>query len=240
MEEEDLKINWSNTFWYFVFFSILGLIIETVYCYATMGILESRKGLVWGPFCPIYGVGASILIIVLSKYKNSYIKLFAYGAVLGDVIEYILSYCMEALYGSRFWEYSYVNLNLNGRICITYSIFWGILAVILIKIMKPLIDTILNKIKPNIKRVLEKTILAFLIIDVLATVWAVSTYETRAKQIYYGIQNQQTEIEDVTAINKFKKYIEENVFSNEKMKKTFPNIRFTNRDGQEIYIRDII
>lgn len=47
-------------FWYIVIFSIIGLIVETLYCYLTTGILESRKGLIWGPFCPVYGVGRSM------------------------------------------------------------------------------------------------------------------------------------------------------------------------------------
>ena len=57
--------------WYFIIFSVIGLIIETLYGFATMGIIESRKGLIYGPFCPIYGVGGALLILVLDKYRNN-------------------------------------------------------------------------------------------------------------------------------------------------------------------------
>ena len=64
---DNKKISISQAFWYFVFFSVVGLLVETTYGYITTGILESRKGLLIGPFCPVYGIGAAILII--STYR---------------------------------------------------------------------------------------------------------------------------------------------------------------------------
>ena len=130
MENIDKKITLKQIIWYSIIFSIFGLIIETLFCYLTTGVLESRKGLIWGPFCPVYGVGATILIILLDKYKNNSIKLFLIGSIAGNIIAYGLSYLLEAMYGTRFWDYSYLDWNLNGRICIRYSIFWGILAIL--------------------------------------------------------------------------------------------------------------
>ena len=66
MENKE-KITIHQLFWYFLIFSVLGLIIETVYCYITSGTFESRKGLIWGPFCPVYGVCGAFLIFVLYK-----------------------------------------------------------------------------------------------------------------------------------------------------------------------------
>ena len=132
------KINIHQLFWYFILFSILGLIIETLYGYFTMGIWESRKGLIWGPFCPVYGVGAIFLIFFLNHVdQKSYFKLFFYGALTGAAVEYVLSYGLEATYGARFWDYSYAKGDINGRICIIYSLFWGILAIGLMKFIKP-------------------------------------------------------------------------------------------------------
>lgn len=227
MEKGQAKININQIIWYLIIFSIFGLLIETVFCYITTGVLESRKGLIWGPFCPVYGVGATILIIVLSRYNKNPIKLFISGSIMGNIIEYSLSYILEAMYGARFWDYSYLNWNLNGRICITYSIFWGILAVILIKIIKPIIDKIINKI-PNNKRI-NITIIILILIDSIATVWGVKTYQNRV--INGDIQNGKSKIIQ---------YLEDTLFSNEKMKKTFPNLRYIDENGKEHYIRDMI
>ena len=172
MENLQTKITLKQVLWYFIIFSIIGLILETVFCYVTTGVLESRKGLIWGPFCPVYGVGATILIILLDTYKDSILKLFLSGAIIGNIIEYGLSYVLEAIYGIRFWDYGYLDLNINGRICTKYSIFWGILAVVLIKIIKPNIDKIINKIPENKK--LSLIIILLFTIDTIATIWAIN------------------------------------------------------------------
>lgn len=235
---ERQKINMHQVFWYVFIFSIIGLIIETLYCYFTTGVLESRKGLIWGPFCPIYGVGAAILIIVLDRYRNNVFKLFIYGIILGSLVEYVLSFGLEAIFGMRFWEYSYIDWHLNGRIAITYSFFWGVLALLVIKLMKPVIDKIIDKITFKWTYVVEIGLIVFLIIDVLATIWAVSAYEKRVvKNYYYPTPKQEN---TSSSIIRFKNGIEETYFSNEKMLKTFPNLRVILENGEEIYIRDLI
>ena len=230
MENKTREILVHKIIWYTIIFSIIGLIIETIFCYLTTGIIESRKGLIWGPFCPVYGVGATILIILLERYKNNPIKLFIIGSIAGNIIEYILSYILEAIYGIRFWDYSYVDLNLNGRICIRYSVFWGMLTIVLIEVVKPYIDKIINKI-PNL-RPLNVSIIILLVIDCIATVWAINTYQDRVLEKYYNIET--------TNQKSLKNYIEEKLFSNDKMKKTFPNLRYTDEQGKEHYLRDMI
>ena len=115
--KEDKKITIHYLFWYFLIFSILGLIIETLYCYFMTGTWESRKGLIWGPFCPVYGVCGALLIWILNKIKfKSILQLFLGGFIIGSIAEYILSFALEAIYGIRFWNYTYLVYNLNGRI----------------------------------------------------------------------------------------------------------------------------
>lgn len=228
MDKTD-KITIHQTIWYLMIFSIIGLIIETLFCYFTTGIIESRKGLIFGPFCPIYGFGATFIIFMLNSLKNNKIKLFVYGGILGSVIEYLISFGLEAFYGTKFWDYSFLKLNLNGRICVTYTLFWGILAFILIKFVKPFIDGIINKIN---YKLLDNAIIFFAIIDVSLTIWGINVYRNRAINNYYGINNynKKSIIHD----------IENDIFENSKMQKIFPNIRFVNDNGEEIWIRDIL
>ena len=231
MEKKD-KLTIHQIIWYFIIFSILGLAVETVYCYVTTGVLESRKGLMYGPFCPIYGVGATVLIILLYKLKGQKFKLFVYGGVLGSALEYIMSYVLEAFYGTRFWDYSYYKFHLNGRICIVYTLFWGILALILICLVKPNIDKVMNKLNFKYTKILDAIFVTFLVIDVCFTIWGIECYKNRVIKLYYGI----TEYNKKSTI----KELEGEIFSNEKMKKTFPNLRFINEDGEEIWVRDVI
>ena len=250
MENKNIKNKLHYLLWYFIIFSVVGLIIETAYGFATMGIIESRKGLYLGPFCPIYGVGGAILIFILDKFKNNKIKLAIYGGILGSVIEYLLSFMLEAIYGARFWDYGYVKYNLNGRICSVYSIFWAILSVILITFIKPQIDKLINKIgKEEIKKennnklknklsilknrsFIDLGVFVFLLIDALITVWAVNTYQNRVLNEYYGIE----EKNKISII----KNIEDNCFSNEKMLFTFPNLRVRDNNGNEVFVKNML
>lgn len=245
MEANSIKNKLHYLLWYFIIFSVVGLIIETTYGFATMGIIESRKGLYLGPFCPIYGVGGAILIFILDKFKNNKIKLAIYGGILGSVVEYLLSFMLEAIYGARFWDYGWVRYNLNGRICIIYSIFWAILSVILVSFIKPRIDKYINKIgkdeiseeNKKIRNIIKKKsiidlgVFIFLLLDALITVWAINTYQNRVINEYYGIEQNK---------NSIIKNIEDYCFSNEKMLFTFPNLRVRDNNGNEIFVRNLL
>lgn len=228
------KINIHQLFWYFILFSMVGLIIETLYGYFTMGIWESRKGLIWGPFCPVYGVGAIFLIFFLNHVdQKNYFKLFFYGALTGAAVEYMLSYGLEAIYGARFWDYTYAKGDINGRICIIYSLFWGVLAIGLMKFIKPLMDRIIERINLKIKASTEIVIFLFLAIDALVTVWSIHTYETRALKRFYQEEISYSQIP-------FIRKIEEEYFSDARMKKTFPNLRTKDKEGNQVFVRDLI
>ena len=234
MENKE-KVTIHHLFWYFLIFSILGLIIETLYCYVTTGVLESRKGLIWGPFCPVYGVCGAFLIFVLSKINcKSILGLFISGFILGSIAEYVLSFGLEAVYGIRFWNYEYLSLNLNGRISLIFSIYWGLLSVILVKFVKPLIDKLINKIKPHTRNVIELGIFIFLCIDCIVTIWAIQTYQNRV------LYNSPFKADSNNFILKIRENIENNYFTNEKMSLTFPNLRVKNENGEEVWIKTLI
>ena len=233
--EKGNKVNIHQLFWYFLIFSILGIIIETLYCYITMGVLESRKGFIWGPFCPVYGVCGALLIYILNKlnYKSA-LKLFIVGFIFGSISEYILSYVLEAIYGIRFWNYDYLQFNLNGRISLQFSFYWGILSVILIKFAKPIIDKLINKIKLRTRNIIEIGIFIFLVIDCIVTIWAIQVYQNRVvfNKVYKANSN--------NVVLQLRENIENNYFTTERMLKTFPNLRVKDEKGEEMWIRDLI
>lgn len=233
--EKKKEITIHHLFWYFLIFSILGLIIETAYCYITTGVLESRKGFLWGPLCPVYGVCGAILIFVLDRFNcKNFIKLFVVGFIFGSIAEYILSYVLEAIYGIRFWNYEYLQFNLNGRISIAFSLYWGILSIALIKIVKPIIDKFVDKIKGHTRNVVELGMFIFLVVDCIVTIWAIQTYQNR---VIYGKEFKANSNNPILVL---RENIENNYFTNERMSKTFPNLRVKNEKGEEIWVRDFI
>lgn len=129
--------------------SFAGVVVEILWCLFRNGYIESRSGLVYGPFNPVYGIGAVVMTLALYRYRNrsSSISFFG-GAVVGSVIEYLLSWGQETLFGSTSWDYSRMPFNLDGRICLLYSLFWGILGVLWIKSLYPRVAQVILKI-PN-------------------------------------------------------------------------------------------
>lgn len=234
MEKKE-KITIHHLFWYFLIFSILGLIIETLYCFATSGVIESRKGLIWGPFCPVYGVCGALLIYVLDKFDcKSAIKLFILGFIGGSIAEYILSYGHEAIYGMKFWNYEYLQYNINGRISLLFSFYWGILSIILIKFVKPGIDKVIGKIKPHTRNIIELGVFIFLCVDCLVTIWGIQTYQNRV------VFNKEFKTDSNNIFLKVREKIENDYFTNERMSTTFPNLRIKDEEGKEVWIKTLI
>lgn len=130
---------------YFFIFAFAGWLMETIYSFIVLGHFTMR-GFLYGPICPIYGYGALILIIFLGKYKNNFIKLFTYAAIVCSVFEYYTSYILEVLFHSYWWDYRNDFLNLNGRISIFYTVAWGIIAIVFIGFIYPFIDKKMNNI----------------------------------------------------------------------------------------------
>ena len=114
---------------YFIVYSVVGYIIETIFGIVTKGVWESRQSFLYGPFCSIYGLGAAIMIMFLHKYGKKYNSLFIGGFILGSVIEYLVSLFGEMMLHVKWWDYSDMPLNINGRICVYFSLFWGFLAI---------------------------------------------------------------------------------------------------------------
>ena len=161
---------------YFLIFSTLGWLMETLYAFILSGKFVKR-GFLYGPLCPIYGCGALILIIFLKKYKNSGLKLFTYSAIIFSVFEYLVSYALEVLFHSYWWDYTNDFFNLNGRISLFYSFAWGIIAIIFVGHIYPFFEKKLNTILSNIPYKIQSSIInLFSIIFIADTILSCIRY----------------------------------------------------------------
>ena len=228
---------------YFVIFSILGLIIETLYGLVTKGVIESRKSFLYGPFCAIYGVGAVIMILGLQKFKKNNYTLFWGGFLIGSLVEYIVSWIGEMVFHVKWWDYSNLPFNINGRICIWFSLFWGVLAIYLMTYIHPKIDKFLDKFNPKILTIIVVTFTIIMFLDWCISSFALKIFFTRLVNNYnLELQDVSTYQEKYTKIyeNETLKPIFDTLFSDEIMVKTFPNLKVTTKDGQIILVRDIL
>ena len=134
---------------YFLLYAFIGWCLETIYAFMVFGTFVKR-GFLYGPICPIYGFGAILLICNLKKIKNNNIVKFFAAMILFTVFEYVASLILELLFNQRWWDYSNEFMNFQGRICLSFSILWGIFGVLFINYIHPFIENITNKVLKNI------------------------------------------------------------------------------------------
>lgn len=242
IEDTVVKITFKRELAYFVIYSFLGFIVETIFGILTKGVVESRKSCLFGPFCCIYGLGAAIMIPGLQKFKKSNWGIFIAGAIEGSVIEYIISWIGEIIFKIKWWDYSNMPFNINGRITLTFSIFWGLLALVLMRFINPYIERGINKLSKKWFDILTISLTIFLILDLLITALGLKVFYTRLiKENNLQIKGENALIvSDEVMEYKVIKFLSNNIFSNEKILKTFPNIKFEEKDGNIVWIKDIL
>lgn len=242
IEDPVVKITFKRILAYFIIYSFLGFIVETIYGMLTKGVIESRQGCVYGPFCCIYGLGAAIMIPGLQKFKKSNWSLFIAGAIEGSAVEYLVSLVGEFLFHIKWWDYSNLPFNINGRICLVFAVFWGILALVLMRLINPHIEKAIDKMPKKWFNTLTIAGTIFLILDLLITSFALKLFYTRLVKEH----NLNLKAEDALTINEqildnqFVQYLSDNVFTDEKMLKTFPNIKYEDSNGNIVWIKDIL
>lgn len=198
-------------------------------------------------FCGIYGVGAVVLILSLRYFNKNNYTLFFGGCLVGAIVEYTISFLGEILFDARWWDYSNRFLNINGRICLLYSLFWGILSLMLIKIINPKIDQLISyiKAKANFKFLKICVIVGtiFMIINALASAMAMNLFLIRMGiENNLNIKNKQQTLEQYNNIygnDRLKEFIHK-YWGNEKMIKTYPNVTLTMEDGRVVYVKDLL
>ena len=236
------------SFWqileYFIVYSICGYVIETLYGLLTKGVIESRQSMLYGPFCCIYGLGAICLLCIPKSAKKNNWTLFIAGFIIGSVVEYIVSWVGEVIFNIKWWDYSNFPLNINGRVCVYFSIFWGILTICLNKVINPTVDKVLGKVPMKILHVLTVIIMIFMAFDFIISSFALKMFETRLIYNYnlevQGVEDYYEKYLDIYQNNPGLKEFVDKVFSDEKMLKTFPNIKFTLQDGSILLVKDIL
>ena len=200
-------------FWVFFIGCFAGVVLETIYCLIQRGHYESRVGLIYGPFNLVYGIGALCLSGALYQFRNrGRVFSFVGGFVVGSVVEYACSWFQEVCFGSTSWDYSNMPYNLNGRICLLYSIFWGILGIFWIKDIYPRMAKWILKIPNKVGKPLTWVLLVFMVFNSVMTLFTSLRWTARR--------------EGVEPRNAFEAYLDEH-YPDERMQKIFANAEST-------------
>ena len=157
----------NEIYYYFLLFliySFIGWLIEVI-----GKLIEKHKfinrGFLIGPICPIYGHGCILMILTLSRYKDNPLTLFIYAIFICSLLEYFTSYFMEKIFKARWWDYSTKRFNLNGRICAETMIPFGILGTLVICVINPIFEYLLNLFNFETIKIIAIVLFIIYIID---------------------------------------------------------------------------
>ncbi len=192
--------------------SFLGDVTETIFCYATTGVLMSRSSVVYGPFSIVWGFGCTLFTALLYKYKDKSDRyIFFAGTILGGAYEYICSVLSELVFGTIFWDYSSIPFNLGGRINLLYCFFWGIAAVVWLKALYPRLSSLIESLSPTLGPWLMRILIAFMAFDLLISAMALSRYSARHQ-------------ENAVPSNRIEQILDER-FPDERIERIYPNAK---------------
>ena len=214
----------DNTFFhiltYFVIYSFLGWVLESI----VRTICEKKiinTGFLIGPFCPIYGFGAIIMILFLDGFKNNIFLLFFISVIALTLWEYIVGVLLEKFFSTKYWDYSNHKFNYKGRICLTNSIAWGVLGVLFINYIHPFIIQTLSYVEFMYVAIIASVIVLILLIDAIISIIKVKNIKStleKIEDINEQIKQKLSELKD-----------KEKISANDNMQKLINNLK-TRRD----------
>ena len=166
--------------WVFLVSALIGDLIEMCYCRLTGGVWMSRSSVLYGPFSIVWGLGAVVLTVTLQRLAGKADRhVFLGGFIIGGVYEYMCSLFTEIVFGTVFWDYSYMPLNIGGRTNVLYCFFWGVLSVIWIKIIYPRMSDLIEKLPVLAGQLITWAIVILMVCNGLLTGAAMLRYKAR-------------------------------------------------------------
>ena len=166
----------------FCFWAFIGWCIEVCYMTIETGEYQNR-GFLSMPICPIYGFGVLMIAVFSRPIADRPLLLFVISLVLCTALELAVGLGMEKLFNTRWWDYSHEKFNYRGYICPKVSILWGLGCVLVIKVVQPLVETVVNHIPFKVGIIFIAIMAVLIAIDLTASLCAVANLNKRLKQI---------------------------------------------------------
>lgn len=182
MEKKKILKELITIFLVFIIGSILGYIFEMIVVLFQKGYFESRQGLIYGPFTPVYGIGGIIYYIAFKLIKTKDKRIvFLTSMLLGGITEYLCSYIQEKAFGTISWDYSYLKFNINGRTSLLHCTYWGIAVVLYISYIEPFIEKLSQKLNNNWLKIVTVILSIFMIFNITVSCLAADRQSERRK-----------------------------------------------------------
>ena len=155
--------------WMFYFYAFLGWCTEVLFHAVRHGKFVNR-GFLNGPVCPIYGFGVVSIIVLLTPLQDHFLLLFLGAVVLTSTLEYITGWSLEKIFHARWWDYRQNKFNLQGYICLEFSLLWGLAATLIMRVIHPVVYALIQHIPSILSMIFLSLFTLSIIADLIATV----------------------------------------------------------------------
>ena len=166
----------------FFIYSFLGYVCEVIFCSIPKKHFVNR-GFLFGPYLPIYGSGAMVVIYLLHPFFSSWYLVFIFGIISTSIIEYITSWALEKLFHMKLWDYSNYPLNINGRVCARNSFLFGVLSVVIVYLVNEPVMRFINKIPAVPAEIIALVIVAIMSADTALSVVKLSAFRKAVEEL---------------------------------------------------------
>jgi uncharacterized membrane protein len=158
--------------WLFLIYSCAGVLVEGIFCFVLHRRLELRLGLLYLPLRPIYGLGGAACTVLLTPLLDHPVVVFALSVVICSAVEFVAGWAVERLFRTISWDYSDKRLNLRGRVCLQYSLCWGVLATAALYALQPLVAEVVQQPVPRQGETLLTVLLVLTLLSAVLTLAA--------------------------------------------------------------------
>ncbi len=172
----------SLLFLYFVTYSFVGWTMETTYC-STLQKRFVPRGFLYGPLCPIYGVGALLMILFFEPLAGNLFLFYVVSTVVMSAWEYLVGWFLETTTHMKYWDYSNQPFNLHGRICLFVSLWWGVLSYIAISYIHPAVADLFAYVPNTTRYVIAYLLLSGIIVDAVFTIRSLALVTKMLKKL---------------------------------------------------------
>ena len=135
--------------WYFWIYSFLGYLLEKVFAKATRAAQQGRKCFLLFPLCPVYGLGM-LAVLALPERWTAGGWLVVAGGLTATAVEYLVHWAYDVFFGVRFWDYSRVFGNLRGRVCLPFTLIWGVFTAMAVRWVHPVVQAMAERTLPEV------------------------------------------------------------------------------------------
>ena len=156
-------------FLYFIFYSFCGWLWETCYC----SVKEQHyvpRGFLYGPICPIYGVGFLLMVLFFAPFKDNLVVFYFVAVVVMTAWEYLVGWFLETTTRIKYWDYSDRRFNIKGRVCLEVSLFWGIMSYVAVFFIHPPVARLFDRMPDWLQYTSCGACLALLMVDTVTTI----------------------------------------------------------------------